>query len=85
MKIIIENGPSSGLPLQSVDFGAVVRLPTAPLKDPCYYLVCSEMDGTGYKVLVSLRSGTVKRNHHNARVIVVSATLHIHGDENHEA
>ncbi len=80
MKIVIENGPSNGAPLQEVDFGSVVRLSTASPTDPCYYIVVSEMDGTGYKALVSLRSGTLKRSHHNGRVVVVSATLYVHGD-----
>jgi hypothetical protein len=84
MKIVIENGPSSGVPLQKVPFGAVVRLPSAPIKDPCYYIVVSEMNGSGDRVLVSLRSGTLKRNHDNGRVVVVSATLYVHGDGDEE-
>ena len=79
MKIVIENGPSSGVPLQEVQFGSVVRLPNAPSKDPCYYLVASEMDGRGFKVLVSLRSGTIRRQHED-RVVIVEATVYVHGD-----
>jgi hypothetical protein len=74
MHIIFEEQVNHGMELKDIPYGVVVTRPTAP---DIAYMVASLMDGSGLRVLLSLKSGALKSVNQSTYFIPRSATLHV--------